>query len=229
MEALIVAIDGPAGSGKSTTARLVARRLGFLYLDTGAMYRALALVLLRKDLIADLDSVRSILEDFDLQLEPGEKATAVFVDGENVTSEIRTPAVSIMASNVAQLSEARVFLTDLQRKIAFDAIRKGVGVVMEGRDIGSVVFPDAAVKVFLVADEDARVERRWRDEVRKNPSISREQVAESLATRDDQDQKRTLAPLIKADDAIELDTSMLTIEEQVEKVLQWVYQKSDAQ
>ena len=215
---MIVAIDGPAGSGKSTTARAVADKLGFEYLDTGAMYRAVALHLLR--LGADKETVDLVdaLQSFRLDLSTSIERPRVLLDGVDVTEEIRSPEVASMASRISGNSAVRSLMVERQRAVARSIASSG-GVVVEGRDIGTVVFPDADLKVFMQARDGIRVGRRL-DELRgRGHNVSADDVARDLAERDARDRERTLAPLMRADDALVVDTSDLTFDEQVAMVV----------
>lgn len=218
--ALIVAIDGPAGSGKSTTARRVADALGWLYLDTGAMYRATALAFLDAGAAFSADGAERVLPGLQLDLRRnGEGALHVFLYGEDVTGRVRTPEATEAASRVSALPSVRARLVDEQRRIALARMAEGSGVVIEGRDIGTVVFPDAEVKVFMVAHPVARAERRHRELTERGEDVSLEAVAAELAARDARDEGRDVSPLRPAEDAVHLDTSRLSIDEQVERVL----------
>ena len=210
---VIVAIDGPAGSGKSTTARAVADRLGWLYLDTGAMYRAVGLAFRARSLpFTDADA-RTLLPGLDVRLQTGPDGTRVTLDGDDVTDRIRTPQAATDASLASALGPVRQAMVALQRRAA-----DGRDVVVEGRDIGTVVFPDADVKFFLVADLDARARRRLAQTGDADRDAF-ESVRSALADRDHRDQSRDLAPLKPAADAVVLDTTALTIDQQVEHVL----------
>ena len=224
---MIVAIDGPAGSGKSTTARRVADRLGWLYLDTGAMYRAVGLAFRERSLPFTEDAAAALVRGLDVRLRPGPDGTRVALDGADVTARIRTPEAAADASRASALGPVRAAMVALQRQVAHGALAAGTdGVVLEGRDIGTVVFPDADVKFFLVADLDARARRRLADFAgaadRGGPDAAPaalDEVRAELAERDRRDESRTLSPLRAAPDAVTLDTTALTIDQQVERVL----------
>ena len=202
---MIVTIDGPAGSGKSTAARSLAAHLGFDFLDTGAMFRAVALALTRRSIdFADLAAVESALSGLHLDLPPGR----VLLNGEDVTIAIRTPEASQAASRVAVIPAVRRFLATEQRRIAFDR-----NMVCEGRDQGTVVFPDAECKFFLVADPRARAERRYHELLAKGQSATLDEVLAAQEERDARDSRRELAPMKPADDAVVLDTTHLSSEE----------------
>lgn len=216
---LVIAIDGPAASGKSTTARIVAQRLGYTYIDTGAMYRAATLAVLRSGADPhDRSVVEQLAAGLSIRLERLPDASLkVYLDDEDVSTEIRLPEVTALVSLVSSYPGVRVPIVDQQKRMG----QKG-GVVLDGRDIGTVVFPDADVKVFMVADIRARAERR-RDELQKmGTDVSVEGLATDLAERDRFDSTRETSPLTCADDAIKIDTSSLSIEQQVERVLEIV-------
>ena len=208
-----VAIDDPAGSGKSTVAKLVAERLGFLYIDTGAMYRALTLKAMREGLpLDDEDQIAELLERTRLELKSGPQ-TRVFLDGEDVSEAIRLPDVNRGVSAVAALGKVRQGLVMLQQEMA-----KG-HVVMDGRDIGTVVLPQAEVKVFLTASLKERARRRALELQSRGIEVSQEEAEAQLALRDKLDESREIGPLKKADDAYLLDTTDLTIGQVVEEIL----------
>jgi CMP/dCMP kinase len=209
----VIAIDGPAGSGKSTIARAVARRLGYVYIDTGAMYRSVALWASRNNIGLDEEhKLEELARHAHIEFPAGD--FVVFLNGEDVSSAIRAPAVSEAASCVSKFPGVRRAMVDAQRRMA-----EGASVVMEGRDIGTVVFPDATVKIFLDADPHVRASRRT-DELRvKGVSVGLDTVASEMANRDQRDRARAESPLLQAPDAIYLDTTGLTIEEVEEAVL----------
>ncbi|WP_397547675.1 (d)CMP kinase [Rhodothermus marinus] len=222
---MIIAIDGPAGAGKSTTARRVAERLGYPYLDTGAMYRALALALLRQDPTLDPERAREALARVQLRVAWDNGRLRVFLDSEDVTEAIRTPEVSQAASRISAWPEVRARLLEEQRRIGRAWEQQYGGVVLDGRDIGTVVFPEAEVKVFLVADPEERARRRQRELAERGQEVPLEQVLAEILQRDAQDQQRAVAPLRKADDAVELDTTSLSIDEQVQRVYELVRER----
>ncbi|MCS7211061.1 MAG: (d)CMP kinase [Chloroherpetonaceae bacterium] len=215
MKKIIIAIDGPAASGKSTTAKALAKRLGYTYIDTGAMYRAITLKFLRSPFLDELFSnearLRELLDNTNVHLE-GEK---VFLDNENVSDLIRSNEVSRLVSKVSSLKLVRDKLTEYQRRIG--AAR---GVVMDGRDIGTVIFPDAELKIFMTASVKERARRRYEELLEKSPTgslnISMAELEEEIAQRDKADAERPISPMRQAPDAIALDTSDLSIDEQVD-------------
>jgi len=210
--ACVIAIDGPAGAGKSTAAGLLARRLGYRLIDTGAMYRALAWSVGRAGLAPeDGPALRRHLEQVQIEI-AGER---VLVDGVDVSGEIRTPVISGLTSRLTTLPSVRDKVTPLQRKLA-----SAGGVVLEGRDIGTVVCPDADVKFFLEASLDERARRRHAELAERSVRMPLERVREDLAARDTQDRTRAVAPLVKADDAITVESTDRTPEQVVELMLQ---------
>jgi cytidylate kinase len=212
----VIAIDGPAGAGKTTTAREVARRLGFTHLDTGAMYRAAALeVLRRKGNLDDPESIARIVEECDLSVRFTREGQRVYLGGDDVTDQVRSPEVTKAVSPVCEVPEVRRRMVELQRKIA-----AGKNIVAEGRDIGTVVFPDADLKVFLTASLEERVRRRLQDYAEAGRSISEEEIAADLQRRDHRDVHRSDSPLKKADDAVEINTTGMSFPEQVEAVIE---------
>ncbi len=211
----IVAIDGPAGSGKSTTARLAAQRLGYLYLDTGAMYRAVTLKALREGVdVRDEEAVAKLAEEAQIDLVMRDGKLTVLLDGEDVTEAIRMPEVSRNIGPVADNPEVRRILVERQRQMG-----KQGGVVAEGRDIGTVVFPDAEVKLFLTALPHERARRRHKELLSKGVNLPLSDIREEIEKRDQEDMSRPVGALRKAPDAIELDTTGLSIEEQVAEVV----------
>jgi len=216
--AKIITIDGPAGSGKSTVSRLLAARLGYLYLDTGAMYRAVALQARRKNVdLKDTEKISSICRELDLHFKTLDGVTRLFLGTEDISAAIRSPEMDMLSSAVSAIKEVREAMTVLQRKMAEHG-----EVVAEGRDMGTVVFPDAECKFFIDADPGVRAGRRYRERQERGESVSRQAVEKELKKRDDQDMTRTLAPLVPAKDAILLDTTTLTVVEVVEKMVKTI-------
>jgi CMP/dCMP kinase len=213
---LVIAIDGPAASGKSTTARNVAQRLGYTYIDTGAMYRAATLAVLRAGCDPnDRAAVEELACRTSIRLERNEDGSLhTILDGEDVSAAIRSPEVTAHVSAVSSYPRVREHLVALQQRIGEEG-----GVVLDGRDIGTVVFPDADVKVFMVADLRARAERRRAELSTQGTDVDLGGLEADLARRDRLDSTRELSPLAKADDAIEIDTSSMSIDDQVEMVL----------
>lgn len=212
---MIVAIDGPAGVGKSTVAKQLASRLGYLYLDTGALYRAVAWAVLQNGHDpADSDAVATLLPSLSLEMQFKNDAVCVAVNGKDVTGELRTPAVSAAASVVSAIPAVRAWLLPVQRQIG----QKG-SVVAEGRDIGTKVFPSAPVKFFLEADAAVRAQRRHWELVAAGHSGAIEQTSAELAGRDNRDRSRAVAPLVPAEDAHHIDTSALSAAEVVDQMM----------
>jgi CMP/dCMP kinase len=217
---IVVAIDGPAGAGKSSVARSVARKLDFIYINTGAMYRAVAYWALQRGIGEDdLHRLEQIALEADIQFVP--RTDTVILNGEDITDKLRTPEVDAAASRVSAVPAVRRALVEKQRKLA-----EGASVVMEGRDIGTVVFPNAEIKVFLDADPLQRARRRA---LELNPGCSAEDVeklAQELAQRDQRDRSRSASPLMQAPDAVYLDTTPLSQEEVEEAILKLVREKT---
>ena len=215
---MIIAIDGPAASGKSTTAKMVAKKLKMTYLDTGAMYRAVTLALLRSNTdLDDYDSVCQVVDELELDIYDQGSKTVVKLDGEDVSKAIRSMPVTENVSAVSAMKYVRQTMVEIQRNIG-----KKTNCVVEGRDIGTVVFPDAEFKIFMVADVNMRAERRFKDFYEMGENRSFQEVLADLKRRDEKDSTRAHSPLQKADEAIEIDTSMLSIDQQVEKIINLV-------
>ena len=222
MPNLIIAIDGPVGSGKSTLARRVAAILGYIYIDTGAMYRSVALKALRHGVPLEAsDRLTALAGETRIDLRAFDGTQQVFLDGEDVTAAIRTPDVAQAASKVAVVPGVRKVLVAEQRR----AGEKG-GVVMEGRDIGSVVFPDAQLKIFLTASPEVRAERRWREHQQKGDAIDLARTLEEVHERDRRDRERTTSPLVRAQDAVVVDSTAMEAEEVARLVVMLAKEKS---
>jgi CMP/dCMP kinase len=212
---LIIAIDGPAGAGKSTVARLLASRLGYLYLDTGALYRAVAWKVKEVGIPpADHQAVANLLQHTEMHMDCAGEQVSVYVDGRDVSHDLRTPIVSNLASIVSAIPAVREWLLPVQRRIG-----AGGSVVAEGRDVGTAVFPAADVKFFLEADANVRATRRHRELVAAGHAVPLEQTKQDLSGRDDRDRTRDLAPLVPASDAERIDTSAIPAEEVVQHML----------
>ncbi|TLS35939.1 (d)CMP kinase [Pseudalkalibacillus caeni] len=217
-----IAIDGPAGAGKSTVAKLVAEKLSYIYIDTGAMYRALTLKGLRKE--TDLENgleLSTLLAQTKIDLRVIEGNQKVFLDGEDVTSEIRSSEVTNNVSFVARQKEVRQEMVKRQKQLA-----KEGGVVMDGRDIGTHVLPDASLKVFLSASVDKRAERRYKELIENSVEADLETIKSEIALRDKRDTEREVSPLIKAEDAIEINTTSLTIGDVVQQIMSLVKERA---
>ncbi|MDD5952882.1 MAG: (d)CMP kinase [Oscillospiraceae bacterium] len=211
---IAVAIDGPAGAGKSTIARNAAKALGFIYVDTGALYRAISLFMLQNQVdVTDAQAVASQLPKVQVALAFQDGEQHVLLCGKDVSAAIRTPEVSMATAKVAAIPEVRSFLLQLQKDMA-----KQHNILMDGRDIGTVVLPDAQVKIFLTASAEERAKRRFRELEEKQVSVTFAEVLRDIEARDDQDYHREVAPLKQAEDAVLLDTSQLTLEESIAAV-----------
>ncbi|MDA1475340.1 (d)CMP kinase [Bacillus changyiensis] len=217
-----IAIDGPAAAGKSTVAKIVAQKKSYVYIDTGAMYRAITYLALKKGVDpADEQGLTALLKDSNIDLlVSAEGKQKVYIGGEDVTEAIRTDDVSNQVSLVAKHRGIREEMTRRQQQLA----QKG-GVVMDGRDIGTHVLPGAEVKIFLLASVEERAKRRFEENIKKGYNVNYETLAEEIRRRDKLDSEREISPLKKADDALEIDTTSLSIEEVAEKILQVVDQK----
>lgn len=219
-KSFIIAIDGPAGSGKSTSAKLVAQKLGYLYIDTGAMYRAITLLAIERNVLNNVDDVIELANTSKIDLKYSEGITQVLINERDVTEDIRSKEVNKFVSPISKIKGVREALVKKQRILALN----NDGIVMEGRDIGTVVFPDADVKIFLTASINERAERRVKEYDTKGISVSLEEIKSNLENRDKIDSSRETSPLIKAADAYEVDTSLVTVEQQVEIILERVRQ-----
>ncbi len=213
---IAIAIDGPAGAGKSTIAKLAAKELSFIYVDTGALYRAIGLFVQRNNVGSkDAQGVIALLDDINVELAFNDKKEQiVLLNGEDVSSLIRTPEISMYASDVSAIPQVRAFLLDLQRNMA-----KTNNVIMDGRDIGTVVLPDAKIKIFLTASAQIRAKRRYDELIEKGMDVNFDDVLQDVITRDYNDSHRETAPLKPADDSIIVDTSELDLNQSVEKLI----------
>jgi len=219
---LKVAIDGPAGAGKSTVARRVAAQLGLIYVDTGAMYRAVTWYVLERGVQAtDRSSVAALTDELDIRLALSADGQRVIVNGQDVTGELRTPEVTGAVSEIAKIPEVRRRLTALQRSIA-----AGGGVVMDGRDIGTKVMPDAELKIYLTASVEERARRRCEELKAAGIPVDMERLVREIRERDRTDEEREEAPLRKADDAVLIDSTALSIEEVVERIVRLAESKA---
>lgn len=214
---LIIAIDGPAGSGKSTTAKLVATKLNYTYIDTGAMYRAVTLFALRNELMGKTNEIIEMANELDIVLRFVDGETKITINGQDVSKEIRSFEVNSNVSEISTIEGVRKILVKKQQQMGKDG-----GVVMEGRDITTVVYPNAEVKIFLTAGIDERAVRRAKEFLEKGTEVPIEKVKENLKNRDFIDSNREASPLTKTPDSIEIDTSNTTIDEQVDLILEEV-------
>lgn len=214
MSKSVVAIDGPAGAGKSTVAQLAAKALGYIYIDTGAMYRAVAWKALEQKGTVTDEKIIEAVKNIEVVLSYKDGKTRVFVDGIDVTAAIRTPEVTAVVSNVAKLAPVREKMVELQRQMA-----KNGSVVMDGRDIATNVLPDADVKIYLTASIEERARRRWQELKDKGYGVDFEELKQEISQRDKADSEREISPLVKAADASLLDTTGLSIEQVVKSIL----------
>lgn len=215
-----VAIDGPAGAGKSTIAKAAAKELGFIYVDTGALYRAVAYNAVKTGAIDDEQKIIDMLDSIKVELKYVNGVQAVYLNGEDVSAFIRTPEISMGASKVSAIPQVRAFLLNLQREIASTN-----NVIMDGRDIATVVLPNADVKIFLFASPECRAERRYKELIEKGESVSFDDVLKDVNQRDYQDSHREIAPLKPSEDSIMADTSELTLQESIDLIVNTIKEK----
>jgi CMP/dCMP kinase len=219
MENIIIAVDGPAGAGKSTVAKIIGERLNIDYIDTGAMYRALTYKALTSDIdINNEEAIIDVAKDTEIDF----KDNNIYLDGKIVNTEIRTPEVSNNVSKVAQIKEVRELMVDIQRKIG-----QKHSVILDGRDIGSYVFPNAHCKFFLTASAEERGKRRYKELKDKGYNINLEEIIQDIKNRDKMDSTREFAPLIKVDDAEEIDTSSKNIRDVVDEIINKIYENKN--
>lgn len=218
MKKPIITIDGPAGAGKSTISRLLAKKMNLVYLDTGAMYRAVALQAKRMNIpFTDGRALYEMCEMINLHFKKDGESSAICINNEDVSVEIRKPEMDMLSSSVSAVMEVRKAMTALQRKIGENG-----GLVAEGRDMGTVVFPHADFKFFITAAPEIRAQRRYIERIDRNEKVSREDVEADIRKRDEQDQSRKLAPLKPAEDAVMINTSEIGIEQVLEKILDYI-------
>lgn len=217
-----IAIDGPAGAGKSTIAKIISKNIGIVYLDTGAMYRTVALKAIRDQVdTSDKESLAKMVQNVEITVDYIDGEQFIYLNGEDVTCQIRTPEISIGASNVAVVPEVRIKMVELQRQIA-----SKTSVVMDGRDIGTYVLPKADFKFFLTASVEERALRRYNEQLDKGfKDISLDSVKSDIEYRDKNDSSREFAPLAKAADAVEVDTTSLSIDEVAQKIVSIIKEK----
>ena len=221
MKKIVVAIDGPAGAGKSTIAKLAAEKLGYAYIDTGAMYRSVAWKFLQTGKAFDEDFISGLSKTMLIDFKPEAKINRVFVDGTEVTDAIRTPEVTAIVSRVAAIGAVREAMVDQQRRMG-----EAGGVLMDGRDIGTVVFPNAQLKIFLTASVEERARRRYAEMVAKGQQVDPQQLQADIAERDKQDSERAISPLRQAEDALRRDTSDVGVREVNDRILQLVQERA---
>jgi cytidylate kinase len=217
MQKFIIAIDGPAASGKSTLAKYLADKLGYLYVDTGAMYRAITYFVLEKNIVEDEKAVIDAARNINLSLKYKDGTTSVFINGNDVTEFIRSPEVNAKVSDVSKIKDVRIELVKLQQKFGEDN-----NLIVEGRDTTTVVFPNADLKIFLTADVKERAMRRYLEFKEKGVETSIEEVEKSIKNRDKIDSGREVSPLKKAEDAIEIDTTNLTVQQEIDRIIERV-------
>lgn len=223
MKKITVAVDGPAGAGKSTLASMASKKLNLTYIDTGAMYRACAVMALETgvDVRNETSALHRMFDDFDLELKTENGENRVILNDVDITREIREPHISIGASYISAIPYVRNKMVELQRKMA-----ESKSVLMDGRDIGTNVFPDAEVKIFLTADVEKRAERRYKELLEKGNKTTFEEVLNDMKKRDENDSNRAYAPLKIAEDAVVVDTTNLTIEESLDRIISVIGEKN---
>jgi len=219
----IVAVDGPAGSGKGTVTKLVGERENLIYVDTGAMYRCVTLYMIRNEIkLEETEKIKEMLKKINIEFKKEGDIDLVYLDGENVSREIRENAVNKLVSQVSHVVEIRNSITDLSRKVA-----EGKQVIMEGRDIGTNVFPNADIKIYLDATPEERAKRRLKQNEEKGINIAFEEILENIKFRDNNDKTSSVAPLKQAEDAIYIDSSNMTIEEVTNKIIELIREKKN--
>ena len=217
----IVAVDGTAGSGKGTITKIIAEKLNLVSIDTGAMYRCVALECINHGIkYTEIEKIKNVLENINIELKKDDGNQLVFLNGENVRRDIRTPEVDGQVAKFAAIKEVRDKITPIQRKMG-----ENNDIIMEGRDIGTVVFPNANVKVFLDCSEEERAMRRYKQNLEKGIKSTYEEVLESIKERNKLETERKIAPLVKAPDAVYIDSTGMTIEEEVEAVIKVINEK----
>ncbi len=215
MDKIIITIDGPAGAGKSEIAKRIARELSYKYIDTGAMYRAIAWKVFKSEInIENDEELQQLIDNTEISWQPEENVFHIFVDGEEITDEIRTQSITKKSNEISKIKKVREYLLILQRKAGLEK-----GIIMEGRDIGTVVFPQAERKFYLDATLEERAKRRYKDLIKQDQSVKPEKIKEAIRLRDEKDKNRSLNPLKAASDAILIDTTNLSLEEVVQCIL----------
>ncbi|MFO7895313.1 MAG: (d)CMP kinase [Candidatus Cloacimonadales bacterium] len=214
----VIAIDGPGASGKSSTAKGLAAKLQYVYIDTGAMYRACGLAALQNKIkLSDLPALKKMLEKIEIKIIYSNSGNKVLLNGADVSQEIREAEISKISSEIAVIGEVRHKMVELQRQMGAAG-----GVILDGRDIGTVVFPEADFKFFMIADVDERAQRRWQELQERGRAVTLQAVKDELIWRDNNDSSRKISPLKKADDAIEIDTTKMSIEQQVDFLYDYI-------
>ncbi len=217
----IVAVDGTAGSGKGTITKIIANKLNLISIDTGAMYRCVTLECINKNIqYTEIEKIKEVLKDINIELRKENEEQLVFLNGEDVTKEIRTPEVDSLVARFAAIKEVRDKITPIQRKMGENA-----NIIMEGRDIGTVVFPNADVKVFLDCSVEERARRRYNQDLEKGIETTYEEVLESIKERHKLETERKIAPLVQATDAVYIDSTGMTIEEEADAVIKVIEEK----